>query len=69
MKAKTTPGPRRQPWGESGRRGVYQTWSGRYQAKVRVGGRLVHVGMFDDPEEAGRAVERRLTELLGGAAT
>ena len=39
----------------TGFRGVYRTSSGRFQAQARVGGRLLHGGTYDTPEEANEA--------------
>lgn len=37
----------------------------RYVAYVHVNRKKVHVGMFDDPEEAGKAVQEARKKLAG----
>ncbi len=49
---------------KSGVRGVSQTSSGRWLARVGYEGRTVHVGYFDDLDEAERAVTAKRTELF-----
>lgn len=48
----------RRPWGATGRRGVYRTPAGRYEARVRTGGVLWHLGTFATEAAAGVALER-----------
>lgn len=46
-------------------RGVHLIPSGRYQAVVRERGSYRHLGVFDCPDAASKAVEGRLRELHG----
>jgi hypothetical protein len=53
--------------GTSEFRGVHRLPNGRFEAKVRVAGRLHHVGYFDDELEAARAAEAYRLKHLKGA--
>ncbi len=39
--------------------------SGKFEAYIRHGGRKIHLGLFPDYETAGRAYDRKATELFG----
>lgn len=52
-------GPARTSWGRLGVRGVYAVPSGRFEAKLRVAGRIVRLGTFDTIAEAAAAVQAR----------
>ena len=55
-------GERVQGWSEAGIKGVYPMPSGRHEAKVRTGGKLVRLGTFATANEAAEAVARHLRE-------
>lgn len=37
----------------------------RWEANIRKGGRLIHLGYFNDKDQAGRAVDKKAKELFG----
>lgn len=50
----------------SGYKGVgFHKASGKWRARVGLGGSQEYLGVFDSPEEAARAYDRRATELHG----
>jgi hypothetical protein len=51
-------------WGASGVRGVYETAQGRFQAKVRIHGRLYQAGTHDTKKQAEQAVRAKEREIL-----
>lgn len=48
----------------SGIRGVYQTRTGRWEARLMHNGKVIQVGTFDTVEEAGEAVRLKRLELF-----
>ena len=56
---------RRTVTSRSGFRGVLKTRSGRWEARTKRLGRIIHIGTFDTPEEAARARDRKIIELHG----
>lgn len=49
----------------SGYRGVYETPNGTYQAKIKVSGRLLHLGTFADLDDAARAYDEAAKQYNG----
>ena len=49
----------------TGFKGVHKRENGRFTARVRVSGRLISAGVFDTPEEAARAYDRKALEVGG----
>lgn len=54
--------------GKSGYRGVSQRWDGVWRARVRINNREISFGAFATPEEAARAYDVGVRELLGDRA-
>lgn len=52
----------------SGYRGVTVLKSGKWQVSLRDGDKVLHLGIFDTPEEAARAHDRKAIELRGEKA-
>jgi hypothetical protein len=50
----------------SGYRGVYSTSGGRYYAAAKQGGRIIRLGVFDDPVEAAEVADAWRQEHLPG---
>lgn len=46
-------------------KGVGLRESGKWRAQLRTNGRTIYVGLFDTPEEAAAAYDRRAVELFG----
>lgn len=52
----------------SGYKGVYREKSDRWTARIRVGGKLLYLGRFDDPAEAGVAYAKAASSYFGDFA-
>ena len=50
----------------SGRKGVsWHRKSGKWQAQIRVNGKLIHIGLFEFPDEAATAYDQAAMKLHG----
>ena len=47
-------------------KGYYIMPSGKYYARIKHNGKSIHLGCFDNPEEARQAYETKFIELRGG---
>lgn len=59
----------RAPWSSrSLPKGVYRTKTGRFEAKIAKGSGRYFLGVFDAPEEAAKAYDKKASELFGAFA-
>lgn len=50
---------------KTGYKGVFPYGNGRFRVKIKLDGKMLHVGLYDTADEAARAYNRKAKELFG----
>lgn len=66
-RTRSTSSRKRKTSSKSGYTGVYLE-NNKFRAIITINGKAVHIGMFDSPEDAARAYNKRAQEVYGDAA-